>query len=129
MQNELLASLGLGDVFARVASGKSIGWPAILAAVGGAAVITLGLGYAIYHFRARHQMQQQIREIMCAPPASALVLCAPMASEGCCQTAEHGSSTGEPLTWALCAGASTCRWRTAQARWGRGQAPRPRCRW
>ena len=65
-QNELLASLGLGDVFSHVPGSKSIGWPAILAAVGGAALVTLGLGYAIYHFRARHQMQQQIREIMCA---------------------------------------------------------------
>ena len=54
---------------------KSIGWPAILAAVAGAGLVTLGLGYAVYHFRMRSQMQQQIRDIMCGPALAVPAIC------------------------------------------------------
>ena len=71
--------LGMGDLFAQASrAGKQVGWLGILLTVAAAAVATLGLGAAIWHYRARHHTQQQIREIMCAsqlPVLGCVLLC------------------------------------------------------
>ena len=44
--------------------GGGIGWGAIVGIVIVAAVVTLGIGFAAYHFRMRFHAHEQIKDIM-----------------------------------------------------------------
>ena len=100
--------LGMGDLFAQASrAGKQVGWPGILLTVGAAAVVTLGLGAAIWHYRARHHTQQQIREIMCAselPTLACTLLCMGAGSGGHGKQEMQHSTTSEPGTMLLRSG-------------------------
>ena len=73
MQDQFLARLGMSDAAKRL--GNSIGWAGVLAIVVAAAMITLAIGFAAYHFRMRYHAQQQIKEIMCAAPGDLRLHC------------------------------------------------------
>lgn len=60
LQVDFLRRLGITAVF----SGSGIGWGGVIGVVVVAAVLTLGAGFAAYHFRMRLHAQQQIRDIM-----------------------------------------------------------------
>ena len=46
-----------------------IGWGAVIGIVVAAAALTLGIGFAAYHFRMRYHAHEQVKDIMCAAPS------------------------------------------------------------
>lgn len=62
VQGEFLQRLGMADVARRL--GGSLGWGGVVGIVVVAAVLTLAIGFAAYHFRMRYHAQQQIHDIM-----------------------------------------------------------------
>ena len=102
LQDELLARLGMADLFAQAARGtKQIGWPGIILTVAAAALITLGLGAAIWHYRARHHAQQQIREIMCGPILCCSACCLPLARPAASWSPPGYTALHANLSWDL----------------------------
>ena len=50
------------------AGGGRVGAATVVGIIAAAALIALAAGYAVHKLRMRHVMQNEIRDIMCAPP-------------------------------------------------------------
>lgn len=61
-QDQILQRLGVTEAAKKLRG--NVGWGAILGVVIAAAVLTLGIGFAVYHFRMRYHAHEQIRDIM-----------------------------------------------------------------
>lgn len=62
MQEQFLQRLGMADAVEKL----GIGWGSVIGIVITAAILTLCIGFAAYHFRMRYHAQQQVKEIMYA---------------------------------------------------------------